>query len=272
MQKKPLMFCGLTAMMGIFGAFLRWLQNMQGFETGNGLPITYSPWHFVVLIYLVGFAAWLLWYLRREKSNAQPAAYPEVFACNSKFFKAGAVVFSLLMAVSAIVTLIGVVTAAPEERSVFDLILGLFGIVCAICFMSFINGTRGKNVRNGGFAGIVIVIFYCYRLISTYKTFASDPVTWHFAIQIMSVAACLLAFYYVSGFAYGSPKMLPTVYFCHLGAFLAIISCADNVPLGLTLIAVATAGMLLLISYAQLYNMALSGRAAAADGEESSLE
>ena len=272
MQKKPLMFCGLTAMMGIFGAFLRWLQNMQGFETNSGLPITYSPWHFVILIYLVGFAAWLLWYLQREKSNAKPVEYPEVFACNSKFWKTCALVFSLLMAVSSVVTLITVVTAAPEERSIFNLILGLFGIVCSICFMSFINGTRGKNVRNGGFAGIVIVIFYCYRLIATYKTFASDPVTWHFAIQIISVAACLLAFYYVSGFAYGNSKMLHTVYFCHLGAFLSIISCADNVPLHLTLIAVSTAGMLLLISYAQLRNMALSDSTAGTDGAESTLE
>jgi len=256
MQKKPLMFCGFTTMMGIFGAFLRWLQNMQGFETDSGLPITSSPWHLVVLIYLIGFAVWLFLDVRRMKGAVRPSKYPEAFACDSKIWRGGAVVFSLLMAVSAVITLFDVVNADPEDRSVFSLILGLFGIICAICYMSFINGTRGKNSKNGGFAGIVIVVFYCYHLIATYKTFASEPVTWHFAIQILSVAACLLAFYYISGFAYGSPRVLPTIYFCHLGAFLAVISCADSVATGINLIAIAAAGMLLLISYAQLQNIA----------------
>lgn len=256
MQNKPLMFCGFTTMMGIFGAFLRWLQNMQSFETTSKLPITNSPWHFIVLIYMVGFAVLLLWYVLRMKNSVQPMKYPEVFACDSKFWNIGAIFFSLLMATSAVIIIFDVVTA--EERSIFDLTLGMFGIICAICYFSFINGTRGKNTRNGGFAGTVIVIFYCYQLIATYKTFASDPVTWHFAIQIISVAACLLAFYYVAGFANGSPKMMSTIYFCHLGAFFAIITCADKITLGVTLLAIATAGMLLLISYAQLSNITLT--------------
>lgn len=255
MQKKPLMFCGFTAMMGIFGAFLRWLQNMLAFEEETQLAVTYSPWHFIVILYLVGFAIFLWQFVRRYKTYEMPMQYPDAFRCNSKFWKASAILFTVIMVLGALIAMFRSVTT--DKGNIFELVLGLFAVVCAINFMAFVDGTHGKNPRNGGFASIVIVLFFCYRLIATYKAFAADPVVWHFAIQLLAVSAALLAFYYIAGFAYKAPKMLPTLFFSNLGAFLSITSCADDVSIGHNLIAVATAGILLLISYAQLSNLYL---------------
>lgn len=206
-------------------------------------------------IYLIAFAVFLWWFVRRYKAYEMPMEYPASFECGKKYWKPGTVICTVLLVLGAVITMFYSVTS--DNDNLFELILGLFAVVCAISFTSFVNGTKGKNPRNGGFAGIIIVLFFCYRLIASYKEFAADPVVWHFAIQLIAISACLLAFYYVAGFAYKSPKMLPTLFFCHLGAFLAITSCADDVSIGEDLIAVATAGMLLLVSYAQLNNMRL---------------
>lgn len=253
MQKKPFLFCGFTVMMGIFGAFLRWVQNMLAFDEGTMLPTENSPWHYILALYLIGFAVFLFFYVRRYKDYSAPTEYPAVFKCENKLWNIGAIAFSVIMALGALGTVIVAVTT--ERENVFLLILGLFAAVFAIGFNSFVNGTRSRNVKNGGFAGIVMVFFFCYRLIAVYKNYAADPVVWHFAVQLLSVCACLLAFYYISGFAYNSPRKLQTIYFCHLGAFLSIGSCADDNYIGIQLISVATAGILLLLSYAQLANM-----------------
>lgn len=253
MQKKPLMFCGFTAMMGIFGAFLRWLQNMLAFEEDTLLAVTYSPWHFIVILYLLGFAVFLWRFVQHYKEYEMPMQYPDSFRCDSKIWKMSSIFFSILMCFGALIAMFRSVTT--DKGNIFELVLGLFAVVCAINFMSFVNGTRGKNPKNGGFASIVIVIFFCYRLIATYKQFAADPVIWHFAIQLLAVSAVLLAFYYIAGFAYKLPKKLSTLFFAQFGAFLSIVSCADSVSIGHHMLAVSAAGMLLLISYAQLSNM-----------------
>jgi hypothetical protein len=281
MHRKPLMFCGFTAMMGIFGAFLRWLQNLQGFDPDTGLAITYSPLHYIMIAFILGFGVWLWLYLRGLKNYTMPLKYPESFACPTKLWQVGSVVFSAIMILGALAILLSVISAMKSDTGaaavyanfwqklsslglIFNLLLAIFAFVCALCLLSFSDGVNGKNPRNGGAASIAVVIFFCYRLIATYKTFASDPVVWHYAIQILAVSAVLLAFYFVSGFAYNKPRMLPTLYFCLLGAFMSIISVADSsLEIGFHLISAATAGMLLLIAYAQLRNMSETQQAPA---------
>lgn len=267
------MFCGFTAMMGIFGAFLRWLQNTQGFEADTGLAVTFSALHFVMLAFLLAFAGWLLWYIKKLDGSTMPQKYPESFACPTKLWQIGSVIFSAVMILGALALLLSVVSSMRSTTGVsavyenlwqklsslglvFDMILAVFALICAICFLVFSDGVNGKNPRNGGAASLVIVIFFCYRLIATYKTFASDPVIWHFAIQILAVSASLLAFYFIAGFNYGKPKMKSSLYFSILGAFLSIISVADSsLETGSLLISIATAGMLLLVTYAELRNL-----------------
>ena len=276
MHRKPLMFCGFVSMMGIFGAFLRWLQNLQGFDPDTGLGITQSPIHYIMIAFILGFAVWLFLYLHGLKSYSMPEKYPESFACPTKLWKVSSILFSAVMILGALAILLNVISAMRNETGVtevfsnlgqklsslglvFNLLLAIFAFVCALSLLSFSDGVNGKNPRNGGAAAIAVVFFFCYRLIATYKTFASDPVIWHYAIQILAVSAALLAFYYVSGFAYGRPRMISTLYFCLLGAFLSIISIADSsLEIGSHLISVSTAGMLLLIAYAQLRNMSPS--------------
>ncbi len=101
MHRKPLMFCGFTAMMGIFGAFLRWLQNLQGFDPDTGLAITYSPLHYIMIAFILGFGVWLWLYLRGLKNYTMPLKYPESFACPTKLWQVGSVVFSHLAALFA---------------------------------------------------------------------------------------------------------------------------------------------------------------------------
>lgn len=226
-----------------------------------------------MIAFLLGFAVWLFLYLRGLKSYSMPEKYPESFACPTKLWKIGSILFSAVMILGALAILLSVISAMRNDTGVtqlyenlwqrlsslglvFNLLLAIFAFVCALCLLSFADGANGKNPRNGGAAVIAVVFFFCYRLIATYKAFASDPVIWHYAIQILAVSAVLLAFYYVSGFAYGRPRMISTLYFCLLGAFLSIISIADSsLGIGLHLISAATAGILLLVAYAQLRNM-----------------
>ncbi len=253
MRKKSLQLCGFTCIMGIFGAFLRWVQLVKIIEPETGLATAHSPWSYTLVIFsLLNIASLVLW-IRSFKKYSFPLKYPDAFSRGLSLYSIAAMVIGAVMALGGVLT---VIRSLGSSGTVFDLVLGLFSFICALGASSFVISANKPNKKTGGtIQSAAIILFLCYWLIAAYKFSASDPVIWHFAPRLLAVSSTILAFYYIAGFVFNSPKPLLSLFFCQLGAFLCIITLADSYPLGEQLITLAFAALMMLLSFAQVSNI-----------------
>ncbi len=250
MRKKSLILCGFTVIMGIFCAFLRWLQNVNIFEADTGLAISNSPYSYAVVLFAVLFAVILLLWLRRYRELAFTSKFPTVYSGIGSFAKVAAYIIGAVIAVGGVLT---VSRSVSTSKSAFDLILGLFSLPCAAGMISFfLSAGKQEKKNSGSFGAAVTVFFLCFWLIASYKYSAADPVIWHFAPRLLTISATILAFYFIAGFVFNKPKPLASLYFSLLGTFMCLTVLADSYPLGEQLITVGFLAAMLLLSFGQV--------------------
>lgn len=255
MRKKSLQLCGFTLILGIFGAFLRWVQVRRVFEPDTGLATPNSVWSYAVILIILLSAALILIWVRSLRNNSFPSGYPSAYSQHVPAYPIIAIVIGVIMVVGGLLTIIAAMTE-KSSYTVFQLMLGFFGILCAICLTVFtLNAFKHESKSSGTLSTAVIVLFLCYWLIAAYKYSASDPVIWHFAPRLLAISATILAFYFSAGFVFGRPRPLSSLFFCLFGAFLCILTLADSYPNGEQLIVFAFAAEMLLLPFAQLRNM-----------------
>ena len=247
MLNKSLKLFGFTCIFGVFGAFFRWLQNMTAFEPETGLAISGARWSVIMLLYMVIIAAALAFIVFKKLKPCQfSEEYGSAFDTPTPLFDIIAVVLAAVLGAGGLISLF---PALVPPYSIFELITGLFAIVAAACLIGFLRSTKRDHAETRG-AGLALVVdlFMCFWLIASYKTFASDPVIWHYAPRLIAICACVLAFYYLAGYPYRKAKPLQTIFFSNLAAFLFIITLADDYSIGKQLMALACIGTLCLYS------------------------
>lgn len=250
MRNKSLKLCGFTVIMGIFGAFLRWLQTQNIFEADTGLAIPHSPLSYAVVSFVLLFAVLLYLWIRRLKTVDFPAKYPDVY---SKSFPLVTIAAELIGAVMAIGGVLTLVRAVKTTGTVFDLILGLFTLLCAAGLTTLIISAGKPAKKNSGYWSAISIVFYiCFWLIAAYKFSAADPVIWHFAPRLLAISATVLAFYFIAGFIFNKPRPMASLYFGLLSTFLCIITLADSYPIGEQLITFGFVASLTLLSFSQI--------------------
>lgn len=225
MQKKAFIVCGSACLLGIFGAFIRWLQNTTAFEPDTGLPISSAVWSGVMAGFIIVCALGLIVVMSRFRGLESAGSYPAAFKGGPLIRGVASWAGLILVSGSGVFTLV----SSLSPLSVFDLVMGLGAIASGICLFFILRGINGGS-RTAGALFVVVVLYLCLSLIWEYKTYASDPVLWHFALEILALSAVLLAFYYLAGFCYDRPKPLRAIYFALLGAVLSISSFADSAP------------------------------------------
>lgn len=264
MQKYTRMLCGTTLVLGIFGAFFRWVQLRRAVEADTGLFIVGSPWSILMTAFLVIGAVVLFFLVRSKKNERFPLAYPAVYAGGSRAIRIAAVFAGVLLAVGGVLTIVYAMHYAAastvslngtvDYTPVFDLALGLFAVISGVAAAVFVvSPSKPKPVKGYG-AAALLVLFLCFWLIAAYKYSADDPVLWNFSIRLLMIAATVLAFYYAAGFVYEKPHPLAALYFCQLSAFLAVVTLADVYPLGEQLMVFAFLLFTMLLSILQLQN------------------
>lgn len=254
MQKILKRVCGLTAIMGVFGAFIRWVQGLTAFEEETGLAIPNAPWSYVMFFFMLATAIALIFMVRSFKKYEFPTEFTAAMTYEKRSIDISTYALGAAMALGGLIE--AITSFRSEPRSMFGLITGILAMISAICFIVFIRSVRSeKAAPKARSAAVVIVLVLCFWLIATYKVFSSDPVIWHFAPRLLAVSAAIVAFYYIAGYPFNKPRPLLSVFFCQLAAFLLITTLADPFELGEQLIAASTAGFLLLMSYNILNNI-----------------
>ncbi|MBP8640864.1 MAG: hypothetical protein KBI01_08210 [Oscillospiraceae bacterium] len=250
MRNNSLKLCGFTLIMGIFGAFLRWLQIQNIYEADTGLAARHSPWSYTLVLFFLLFAVLLWLWIRKLKDVHFTMKYPEVYSKSIPFASVVAIIIGVIMALGGALTLI---RSVQTSKTVFDLVLGLITFICAAGMASFIGSASNPKKKGNGYFGAISIVFYlCFWLIAAYKFSAKDPVTWNFAPRLLAISATLLAFYFIAGFVFNKPRPLASLYLGLLGTFMCIITIADTYPLGEQFITVGFIASMTLLSFSQL--------------------
>ena len=252
MRKTAITVAVTNLVLGIFGAFLRWLQNANAYEAETGCII---PWHgttVVLVIYCVLAVAAilaldLLW-LRRYTGDGNIAALRSA----SRLPAVLSWVFGVVFALCACVLMF----ASAYSRYPLALrLLGAFGILAGLSFPFLPGKQDGSGRALGRAAATTVTLFYCFWLVCCWRSHSANPAVWVFVMEILAVASGTVAFYYIAAFHYGaahSGRALPAVQLAVLFHMVTLFDERDTVQ-GLMLL--LCIGMLLLLEFLLIENL-----------------
>lgn len=237
-----------TLVLGIFGAFFRWLQLLNAFEADSGLAIPGSATSAALVVYLLAAAAVIgvlmfLWLRRYEKSGDAAVA----LRTSSVLPTVLCWVLGVVMVLAALSLMFSAGAArTPTLQRVFAALAILAGVS-----LPFIYGRKGETGANplGSVASLVPVLMSCFWLVFSYKVNSEDPVVWGYAVEVLAIAATTLAFYYVAAYHYGRARPDRAIFTVQLAALLDFTTLADKRSTALTLIFAACALWMLLTQF-----------------------
>ena len=254
MRKTALTLTVSTLVLGIFGAFLRWLQTMNAFDKETGFPVPGAGTTVVFVIYsILVLAAFivvtLVWLGRWQRGTDAESA----LRCDSLFpLAAGWVLCAAFAAASCILLF----SAGQSRYPLGQRLFGGFGILAGLS-IPFLFGKKGGSGAGplGRSAATVLTLFYCYWMVFTYKLDSEDPILWHYALEILAVVAATAAVYFIAGHFYGSGHGGRTLIAVQIGVYLNICILFDERGTALNVLLGVTAALLLLLEYILISNL-----------------
>lgn len=211
-----------TAVCSAFGFLARWMQNINIFDENTGLaaPGAVTSWMLVLftLAFAVGMGIYLLPTLGYGLSS-RPAG---------DIRGDGKIYVTITMAVGAVFCLAGAAIFIGAG-DILDKVLGLLAIFSGFGFICVGRGGRDKaDDPLCSFGTIVPVLFCCFWLVVCYKNNSADPVVWHYAIEVLAIAAAAVALYFVAGFVFCRPRLYHSALSCAVGAYLCFACLGDE--------------------------------------------
>ena len=213
MRKDALTIVLITAVAGIFGGFLRWLQRMNAFEAGTGLPVRGAATSVVFALYLLLCAALFLAVTVLLKKNF---SFP---AERSAALRASTVLPGLLSrvcgAVMAVVCVLLMFRAGGERYPMLTRVFAAGGILGGAGLLLGMDVGSGKE--GAAFPSLLPVIFGCLWVLCCYKDNADNPVLWAFVPELLAAAAATMAWYETAAYYYGKAKPAEALFFLQAG-------------------------------------------------------
>lgn len=251
---------GLAAIAGGFGIFMRWAQNMTAYEMDTGLYISTNVWGSAIGVLVFAVIASLAFYIYKYaylEGLASPKGYRDAFRIESGIgeiaHRAAWILITLLSFASAMLIYKDADRVRyPSMLLVLSVLVFLNSIAFALAAISMKNPAKPPFLRVAFLFPIITLSFW---LLYTYRTDTVTPAVWRYALEIPALCISLLAWFFISGYAYGRESDYYTVVFSVLGAFLSIVSVVDERILGLNLLYFVNAAQLLLFVFVQAHNM-----------------
>ena len=252
MQKETGLLCVSACVAGALGLFARWMQLGNSFEQSTGLPIKGSFWNgavFFICALTIAVLAFLSLRLGRYEAEL---SFREAFRGRNLLYPLLAAIFGIVMIVG------GVMVLLKAGNSMFPAMQRLFGALAMVSGVSLpviaMGPKKDSNGLNICVATIIPVVLCCFWLLVSYRENSADPTVWHYSIEILAIAAAVMAYYYVAGYAFLRPRPKLTVFFCLLAGAFCIITLADSRAVGEQLLFAATGLMLISIAGALIAN------------------
>lgn len=257
MQTEAYRITGFTAVASALGFLLRWLQGIRIIDEETGLAEKGAPISILVAVVVILMAAALGYIAYRLGRCEMPLEPHEALSGKNFLHRAVNLAPAILLAIGGLVQLLQADASHwASGQIVIRRILGV--VVLAAAYGAFLIATgvqrpeRGLSMRIGS---VLLILFGGLWLIAIYKSVASDPVIWRFAIEVLAVSAALLAFYHVAGYFFEEPTPRRSIFFCFLGAFLCVMAAVDEHTLGESVCYAAVALQLLAWGYTMTVNL-----------------
>jgi hypothetical protein len=254
MRKTALTLTVSTLVLGVFGAFLRWLQTMNAFDKETGFPIPGAGTTVVFVIYSVLVIAaicvvTLVWLSRFDRGTDAGRA----LRCDSVFPLAAAWVLCAAFAAASCILLF---SAGTSRYPLGQRLFGGFGILAALS-LPFLFGKKGGSGAGplGRSAVTVVTLFYCFWMVFCYRMNSENPVLWQIAPEILAITAATAAFYFIATFFYSAGHAPRALIAVALGVYLNIATLFDERSTALNVMLGVTAAALLLLEYLLISNM-----------------
>lgn len=252
-RKNALPICCYVCAFGAFGAFFRWLQNQIAVDHTTGVQ-NHSMWN--VLVPLMLIAAAVVFYLiirRRMDTHVFAMGMHDTFRATTPIHDSAALCIGVIIAAGGLITLIA--TRLDPQAGSYRFI-GLMSILTGITFPAICT-TQKRHLSPGLISvfSVIPLVLFLFWLIICYMHNASIPNVWSYCIEILACCSVAVALYFVAGYPFGVPKPFSCLYSCMLGAFMCLVTLADNRYFGLQLILFGTAAMLLMYAWMIISNM-----------------
>ena len=250
MRKDALTMVLITSVAGIFGAFFRWLENINAFEPDTGLMLPFARTTVILAGFLVAaavaFAVLAVVWTKRFACEKTP----EALLSHSIFPDLVCRLFGAVLIVLGVVLMF----AAPEQR--YPPIERVFAAACIFCGVSlmFIAVRPGDSNPTGRGAALVPVLFGCVWLVTCYKNNAEDPVVWSYLVELLTVAVTVMAWYELAAYRYSRAKPAMALFFVQCAAFMNITTLADDRPAKMAVIFVMHAALMLMYEFVLVEN------------------
>ena len=240
MQKK-IVYPALAVLLGGAGFALRRWELATAFEeTGlvtPGMPATLS------LIALSAGAGILCALLGWRRRGVDYGDYDTAFEAKDCPLYMGAVVLSAFFLMgAAVLKLMGLPTAYREAAALaaqgsggnpaltmlLPILMAALSAAAGICVLrTGRNAYRGEPT--GKYSALVLMPAYlcCVWLIAAYQNRAADPVIQDYIYELLAVICVLLSVYYLSSFAFETPKAGRALCFSLLAVYFSMTTLAD---------------------------------------------
>ena len=214
---------------GIFGFFLRWLQNLNGFDD-KGLPVADAR---ITTVFLVYTAIIVIFFLLEEKlffKKLNRSALASEAMANPGFIvrALGILVAALLIVGSLIFMFSSDFARFPGMQR----LTGALGIFAGICFPLVLSGKNDSEGGYGSVASLVPVLFCCLWLVTAYRVQAENPIRWSYAPASLAIIALLVAFYYVAAYFFGRAKPGRCMFALQMAVYLSMVTLIDGHSIG----------------------------------------
>lgn len=254
MRKNALIISCYICALGAFGAFFRWLQNQICYDPVTGI-MARGIWNYLIPLVILIVAAIFYMQIKRllGKNLVPPMKLYDMFSGTTIVYPIVSWLIAVIMALGGLTTIFSV--RFTEQA----------GLYTAIAFLSVLTGlsfplvcTCAKRRFAPGFISALMtfpVLMFALWLIASYRQNATIASIWVYAVEILCLCACLTAFFFTSGYAYGRVKPIESLFFTMLAAFLCFMTLSDDRSTGLQLIISGSIGMLLTECWMIVSNM-----------------
>lgn len=254
MRKNALTICCYICAIGAFGAFFRWLQNQICYDAVTN---TMKGGGWGIFILLVMLAAFAVFYMLIKKLFDQNLVPPTKLY---EVFHGTTVIFPIAFCIIAVILVLGGISTMLATR--FDKQAGLYTIVGMLAIFTGVGFplicTCAQKRYNPKFISVLMtlpVLLFAFWLIVSYRQNATIPSVGVYSIEIVTICACIVAFFFTSGYAYGVVKPVESMISTMFAAFMCFMTISDSRYFGLQLIIVGTAGMLIAENWMLISNM-----------------
>lgn len=254
LQMRALETCCYVVGAGAFGVFIRWLHNIAG--TNDEHLYNDTIWAFLVPLIIIIAA---LVFVGMVRKFAKDRFYVDEDVCEAlkntgRIYQAIRIVIGVIMAGGSAL----LIAQCELDRAANLLrVVGAMGVITGVSFpfmMKWYNQPKRRESLMYVFS-ILPVLMFSVWLVATYKQNDINGVVWQYGVEIIAVCAAICAFFRAAGFSFYSVKSTRILFSSFFGAFILIVTLADERYLGQQAMIIGSVCMLLYYDWVLIVNM-----------------